>query len=55
MKWIRTWLARRRLERTLKPCPEIRERRLRQMTPERRDRYLRNMASIHAELRGPAR
>jgi len=54
MKWIKRYLARRRLAATMKPCPEIRERRLRQMSPERRERAIRNMALIAAELRGDA-
>lgn len=54
MNWIRRYLARRRLAATLKPCPEIRERRLRQMTPERRARPERNAREI-AEMIGGAR
>ena len=38
---------------TLKPCPEIRERRLRQMSPERRARAERNAREI-ADLIGGA-
>lgn len=49
---IRTWLARRRLAKTLKPCPEIRARRLAQMHGERKLRCLRNMNDIHAEIEG---
>lgn len=41
-----------RLAATLKPCPEIRERRLRQMSAERKARCLRNMAAIQAEIGG---
>lgn len=55
MKFIKRYLARRRLKATMKPCPEIRERRLRQMSPERRERAIRNMALIAAELRGDVR
>ena len=46
MKFIRRLLSRRRLVRSLKPCPEIRERRLRQMSPERRARAERNAREI---------
>lgn len=52
MKTIRQFLARRRLAATLKPCPELRERRLRQMTPERRARAERNAADIDQLLGG---
>lgn len=41
-----------RLAVTLKPCPEIRARRLAQMSPERKARCLRNMAAIQAEIGG---
>jgi hypothetical protein len=61
VKIIYTWLAerrrnaaRRRLEATMKPCPEIRERRLKHMSPKRAERAMRNMALIAAELRGDA-
>ncbi len=54
MKWFRQMLARRRLARSLKPCPEIRERRFRAMTPERRARAERNAREI-AEMIGGAR
>lgn len=43
-----------RLAATLKPCPEIRERRLRQMSPQRRARAERNAAAI-AEMIGGVR
>lgn len=46
--------ARDRLEQTLKPCPEIRERRLRQMSPERRARAEHN-ARVIAEMIGGVR
>jgi hypothetical protein len=36
-------LARRRLARSLRPDPDYRERRLAQFTPERRERYFRNV------------
>lgn len=49
MNFIKRYLARRRLKATMKPCPEIRERRLRQMSPERRARAERNAREI-AEL-----
>lgn len=50
MKMIRKWLARRRLEKTMKPHPQLRQNRLRQMSPERAERYRRNMAEIDAAL-----
>ncbi len=53
MKWIRRYLARRRLAATLKPCPEIRERRYRAMSPERRARAERNARAV-AEMIGGA-
>lgn len=52
MKFLRTWIARRRLAATLKPCPEIRERRYRAMSPERRARAERNAAEIDALIGG---
>ncbi len=52
MKFIRRMLARRRLARSLKPCPELRARRLAQMSPERKARCLRNMAEIQREIGG---
>jgi hypothetical protein len=52
MKTIRKWLARRRLEKLMKPNPELRWRRLAQMRGERKVRYLRNISDIAAELRG---
>jgi len=54
MKFIRRMLARRRLARSLKPCPEIRERRFRAMSPERRARAERNAREI-AEMIGGVR
>lgn len=54
MNIIRRMLARRRLAKSLKPCPEIRERRYRAMTPERRERAKRN-AQIVADIIGGAR
>lgn len=53
MKWFRQMLARRRLAKSLKPCPEIRERRFRAMSPERRARAERNAREI-AEMIGGA-
>lgn len=41
-----------RLAATLKPCPEIRARRLAQMSIERKERYLRNISSIQSEMEG---
>ena len=62
MNPFRTWLAERRrksairrLEAMMKPCPEIRARRLAQMSPERAERAMRNMDLIAAELRGDVR
>lgn len=52
MNRIRRILARRRLARSLKPCPELRERRYRQMSPERRARAERNAAEIAALIGG---
>ena len=43
MNPIRRLFARRRLAATLKPDPAYRERRLAQFTPERRERYFRNV------------
>jgi hypothetical protein len=40
---LRRWLARRRLEKLLKPNPEYREHRLAQFSPERRERYWKNV------------
>ena len=45
MAMIKQWLAARRLKKLLRPDPEYRERRLAQFTPERRERYWRNVAS----------
>jgi hypothetical protein len=39
-----------RLAATLKPCPELRARRLAQMSVERKRRYLKNMNDIQAEI-----
>ncbi len=50
MKWIKRYLARRRLAATLKPNPGLRAKRLAQMSEQRKARYLRNMAAINAEL-----
>lgn len=47
---LRRLMIRRRLERTLKPCPEYRARRLAHLSPERRARYLRNIESIQQEI-----
>jgi hypothetical protein len=51
---IRKWLAARRLAKSLKPNPNLRTRRLAQMSPERRARAERNAAEI-AELIGGVR
>lgn len=52
MKFLRRMLARRRLARSLKPCPELRARRMAQMSAERKARYLRNIAEIQGEIGG---
>lgn len=52
MKMIRQFFARRRLSKLMKPCPELRKRRLAQMSPERRARALRNAAEIEALIGG---
>lgn len=44
MNLFRKALIRRRLQKTMRPDPEYRERRLAQFTPERRARYLANVA-----------
>lgn len=54
MNMITRMLARRRLAKSLKPCPELRERRYRQMSPDRRARAERNAREI-AEIIGGAR
>ena len=41
-----------RLAATLKPCPELRARRLAQMDPARAARCRKNMAEIQAEIGG---
>lgn len=53
MNIITRMLARRRLAKSLKPCPELRERRYRQMSTERRARAERNAVEI-ADLIGVA-
>jgi regulator of protease activity HflC (stomatin/prohibitin superfamily) len=52
MNIIRRMIARRRLAKSLKPCPELRERRYRQMSAERRARAERNAAEIAAMIGG---
>ena len=52
MNILTRMLARRRLAKTLKPCPELRARRLAQMGPERAARHRRNMAEIQDEIGG---
>lgn len=54
MKLSETLLARRRLAATLKPNPDLRQRRYRQMSPERRARAERNAREI-AEMIGGVR
>lgn len=43
MNIIKRALIRRRLEKTMKPDPEYRAKRLAQFSPERRERYERNV------------
>lgn len=57
MNMISEFLARRRakiaaqrLAATLKPCPELRARRLAQMDAKRAERCRKNMAEIQAEI-----
>lgn len=45
LAWLRKWAIRRRLARTMRPDPDYRERRLAQFTPERRERYWRNVSA----------
>lgn len=52
MNFIKRYLARRRLKATMKPNPDLRKRRLAQMSVERKRRYLKNMNDINAELEG---
>lgn len=40
------FLRRRRLEKTMRPDPEYREHRLAQFSPQRRERYWRNVEGI---------
>ena len=42
LSMIKRHMARKRLEKTMRPDPAYRERRLSQFTPERRARYLEN-------------
>lgn len=46
----RAKIAAQRLAATLKPCPELRARRLAQMDAERAERCRKNMAEIQAEI-----
>ena len=46
MNLISKFLIRRRLEKTMKPDPAYRERRLKQFSPERRRRYERNVEGL---------
>lgn len=43
---LRRYLALRRLKRSMKPDPSYRERRLAQFSPERRERYWRNVGLV---------
>lgn len=45
LKRFKRWLAVRRLQQTMKPDPQYRANRLAQFSPERRERYWRNVAS----------
>lgn len=45
MNAISRFFIRRRLSRTMRPDPEYRINRLRQFTPERREKYWRNVES----------
>lgn len=47
---LRRALIRRRLKLSLKPNPECRSRALAQMKGERRERHIRNLADIQAEI-----
>lgn len=49
LAYFRRLMARRRLDRSLRPDPEYRERRLAQFTPERRARYWRNVTATTAQ------
>lgn len=49
MRLFARLMARRRLERSLKPDPQYRERRLAQFSTERRQRYFDNIAAIKGE------
>lgn len=44
---LKRWLIRRRLEALMRPDPEYRERRLAQFSPERRERYWRNISALN--------
>ena len=46
MRWLKNLMARRRLERSLKPDPTYRERRLAQFDEARRQRYWNNVKGI---------
>lgn len=47
---LKRYLARKRLERIMRPDPESRERRLAQWSPERQARYWRNVeAALHPD------
>lgn len=52
---LKQYLARRALERTMRPNPTYRERMLAQFSRERRERYWRNVeAALHPEGNGNA-
>lgn len=44
---LKRWLARRALQRIMRPDPDSRTRRLAQFTPERRARYWRNVEAAY--------
>lgn len=50
---LKRYLARKRLERIMRPDPEYRAKRLAQFTPERRARYWQNVGGEHGH--SPAR
>lgn len=49
LSFYRKWAVNKRLQKTMRPDPDYRERRLAQFTPERRERYWSNVAETHSE------
>ena len=49
LNFYRKWAVNKRLQQTMRPDPDYRERRLAQFTPERRERYLQNVAKAYSE------